>query len=371
MKFLSILPVLAVVLIAGCIGQTAEEARPYKIGLDFPMSGALAVYGTNFAPPAQLAVEEINAAGGVNGRMLALIIEDNQGDPKQAATAATKLISVDNVDLIASVTTPLSGAIAPITEANKKVFVYASSVSSFARNNNYVFKDYGDVVEMCTKLTEEAVGLNKSKIAVFGVNSEFTTDCRSAAEGVPGAELAAFENFNPGETDYRTQLAKIKEAGPDALILSAFAQQCIGIWKQIAEAGISTRFLLPFTKVACGEEAALAAANATAAGSIGVDFLVDPENPTPELADFLQKFKARFGNDPKFAIESAMFYDRIYFFKEALERCPDAGSDCLVEAFEDTRMVGASGDIYFTPEHLSVRPIRLIILSDGKWVDYP
>jgi branched-chain amino acid transport system substrate-binding protein len=373
MKMLSLLPVLAIVLIAGCIGQTAgtQPAAPYKIGLDFPMSGPLAVYGTNFEPPARLAVGEINAAGGINGRQLELIIEDNQGDPKQAATAATKLLSVDNVDVIVTITTPLSGPVAPIAEASKKLMVYGSAVNSFAEKNRYVFKDYGDGRTMCRMLVNASLQTNKTRIALFGINSEFTQECKDAADAAfPGA-IVSYETFNAGETDFRTQLAKIKEAAPDSIILSSFSSTCVGVWKQVAEAGLQGLFLLPYTKVGCGEENAVAAANRSVDGALGVDFLVDANNPTPKLKAFLDSFNARYGKNPHFITEGSMVYDQIYMFKSALEQCPDAGSDCMVEALERIRFTGASGDVYFTPTHITVRPMHLIVFRNGKWVDYP
>ena len=178
------LAVLALLVVAGCATEqpAAQKAlAPYKFGAVLSLTGTNAFYGEFGKYGIDLAIEDLNNAGGINGRSVQVIYEDSAGDKGKAATATQKLIGVDAVDALFTITTPMGGAIAPIAEENKIPFIYASATNSFAEGKTYVFKDYPDASDQCELLMRQAMK-DHTKIALFGTNAEFTQLCRKGAE---------------------------------------------------------------------------------------------------------------------------------------------------------------------------------------------
>src|SRR3990172_6372188 len=160
-------------LVAACSNQAstttqAVAEQPIKVGVNFPMTGGLSIYGEPLYEGLMLGIEEVNKAGGVNGRPMQIILEDNGGKPQNAVSAAQKMIETDNVHIMLSTIVGPTGAIAPITESNKKVLLYAAATDTFARQNIYVFKDSVDAKYDCEVLVAEALKQDMNRIALLG-----------------------------------------------------------------------------------------------------------------------------------------------------------------------------------------------------------
>jgi len=138
--------IIALIVMSGCSTQNSQNLsnnQPLTFGAVLPLSGTNAFYG-NFAKAGiSLAIEDINNAGGVDGRMLKVIYEDGS-DKASATTAAKKLVEIDNVDALFAMLTPTAAATVPVAEESKTPLIYWSPSTSFSTGKQFVFQDYFD-----------------------------------------------------------------------------------------------------------------------------------------------------------------------------------------------------------------------------------
>jgi len=327
---LGFLVVLAVVA-AACGGEEEEEAKaPFKLGVIESATGPGETYGKVAINGKQLAVEEINAAGGVNGRKIELIVEDGKCAAPSAITAYTKLTQVDGVKIILG--TSCSGAllgIAPLAERDKVIMF-----SGLATNPDIKFA--GDYIYR-TSLSDAFVGIDAgNRIYKDGVRKLATiSESTDYAEGVRretankfvelGGQIVAEERYASDATDFRSIITKVLAASPDALMLSAQSEFTGGtLQKQLRELGYTGPV---YAEVVSVGTTALDIAGEAATGTKGFTTLPDPTNT--RMNEMLQRFRAKYGYTTlEWYIGSA--YDDVYVAAECLKKTND---DQDVEGF--------------------------------------
>ena len=350
---------LMLFLFTACAEKT--EIEPYKFGGTLQLTGPQAVYGVFSRIGIDLAIEDINKAGGINGRPVKVIYEDNAGDKQKAATAAQKLINVDNVDALISITPFMGAVIAPIAEESKVPFIHISSVDSYAINKTYVFKDYPDVSKICELLMRQAVKDGHTKVAQFAINAESTQFCRKGVESV--GELTADEVYTQGEVDYSTQLTKIKNSGSTALILYTLVDDCTNAYKYLRELNLNTQLYLAIYRFTCGSDANTKANADQLQNAYGSDLAIDEEAP-----DYIS-FKKRvdeLGGSPNL-VASAMMYDITRVMANAFQGCDEVS--CVTDNLRNTNSyAGPSGQVSFNGKQISEREAMLVKYENGKFV---
>ncbi len=350
---------ILVLFLAACV--QIEETKPFKLGAPLPLTGSNAFYGDFTKYGIELAVEDINKAGGINGRTVQVIYEDTAGDKTKATTAAQKLIHIDGVDALITSTTPMSGAISPVAEENRIPLIYASATNSFTINKTYVFKDYTDAAGICELLMKQVKKDGHEKVAVFGTDAEFTQLCKKGAEKV--GKLNSFEVYPGGETDFKTQFAKIKNAENTALILSVFAGDCPHAYKQIRELGLKAKLYTAFQSFACGSADNTKANADLLEGAYGADVALDEESDDPDFLAFKKRLDER-GWTTQIR-GSAIMYDSTMEFAKAFQDCQDAL--CVANNLRALQMNGISGHISYGGDQIVEREIMLVKYENGKW----
>jgi branched-chain amino acid transport system substrate-binding protein len=358
MKTTIILTILAL-LLAACV--QVEEEKPYKFGAVLSLTGPQAFYGEFAKGGIELAVEDLNKAGGINGRPVQIIYEDTASDKTKAVTAAQKLIDIDAVDALFSITTPVSGVVAPVAEAGKTPLIYGSATNSFAINKSYVFKDYPDASDECELLMKEAMKKHE-KIAMFGTNAEFTQLCKQGAERV--GKLEIYETYAPGETDFKTQLTKIQNSGSTALILLAFSNDCKVGYKQLAELGLKQQLYLPFQAFGCGSPEVTKEYGHLMTNAIGAEITLDEDSTDPAFVDFKKRLEER-GWTAQIR-GSAIMYDGIMEMAKAYEGCDD--KDCAARNLRNLKYQGISGTVSYGGDTIVERDFVLTKFENGKWM---
>ena len=321
---------------------------PFRIGAMDALTGPAETYGNPIMRAKQLAVEEINAAGGVNGRMLELIPEDSKCAAQDAITAYNKLTDVDGVKIILGTT--CSGAMlgaAPLAEAEGVIMLSASATSpDIATAGDYIFR---------TAINDNQLGIDTGNaIAVDGVHHLATiTESTDYAEGARrttvarfeelGNEVVASEGYTSDITDFRSQLTKIINADPDGIYIAAQTEFSAGtIMKQLRELGYEGP-LYGETVMTGPESLKIAGEAATGMKAI----IPNPELSTPAGVKFLNNFEARYGTVATIPWFQASAYDDVHIAAECLGQ---TGDDQDADGFRDclygmTRS-GAIGDNY-------------------------
>lgn len=361
-------PLLIVcLLLLACTSEHPSDS--IRIGVNFPLTGGLAVYGQPLLEGFTLGLEEVNAARGVHGKPLQIIVEDNAGDPRTAIQAAQKLMDSDQVHLMITTMVGPTGAIVPLTEKEHLPLLYAAATDGFADKNQYVFKDSVDAYYDCQLLGQEALKRGMKRVALFGTLGEFTEDCKRALqEDLTGqGELVLYDTYSKGDTDFRTELTKLQSKKPDVVFLSLYADDCMVLWQQIQELNVHIPFMLPFSQSGCGEERAMASMQRFPGAIIALDFIVDKQGK--EYRTFITHFRERFHKEPDMPFFTILAYDWAHYLALTFEKCIDPSDrECLKKALEQVDYTGALGEVLFKPTHATFRPRIVIEYQNGNWM---
>jgi branched-chain amino acid transport system substrate-binding protein len=318
--------VIAIIVIGGIWYGVSKKptnptARgPIKIGFVGPLTGDAASYGIPIKNAITLAVEEINNAGGVNGRKIEMIYEDGKCTGKDAVNAAQKLINIDKVNIILG--GMCSGellSIAPITEPAKVLLLSpAASSPDITHAGDFIFRNNpsdADGGKALAKLIREKY----TKAAIISENTDYAQAlARVFVENFRslGGEVVAQENFDPGIKDFRTILTKIKASNPQVLLINPQTEIAGGlIVKQAREMGITLPF---YGTIALAGTKAIETAGKYAEGMLVVDAPGLSES-NPKAVKFLADYKAKYGTTTlEFYLGAA--YDAVYILADGISK---------------------------------------------------
>ena len=362
---LGLLTVLAVVALACGGGDGGDDEGPFRVGVMESVTGAGETYGVMAVQAKQMAVDEINEAGGINGRMLEIIVEDEKCNAQDSITAYKKLTEVDGVKIILG--TSCSGAMlgaAPLAEEDGVViFSGLATNPDIADAGDYIFR---------TSLNDALVGIDTGNAMwVDGHRTMATiTENTDYAEGVRrttvdrfeelGGSVVAEEHYASDVTDFRTQLTKIIGEEPDALHVSAQSEFTGGtIIKQVRELGWEGPIYAEI--VAVGPTAQEIAGDAiTGAKGIAAAGL-DPSNT--KAVEVLQNFQERY-EYIVFPWYLGSAYDDVYITAECLKQTnDDQDADGFRDCLYDITWSGTIGENYSFDEKGEVEGLSNVVVE--------
>ena len=358
-----VVPILAVAALA-CGSGAGQQADPFRIGVMESLTGPGETYGTVANQAKQMAADEINEAGGINGRRLELIVEDSQCSAKDAIAAYNKLTDVDGVKIIlgTSCSSAMLGA-APLAEADGIVlFSGLASNPDIANAGDYIFR---------TQISDIQVGIDTGNVLwADGIRTLATiTEATDYAEGVRRTSVAQFEKrggrvvaeerYASDVTDFRSQLGKLFAANPDALHLSPQSEFAAGtIIKQARELGFEGPIYAETVSVGT---TALEIAGDAATGMKAITADLDPDNQKAQevLANFRERYK--YVTLP-WHLGSA--YDDVYIAAECLKQTnADQDADGFRDCMYEITWSGAIGDNYSFDEKGEVVGLSRVVVE--------
>ena len=350
--------ILSLPMLTSC-NSASEET--YKFGFVLPLTGTNTFYGQFAKTGAELAIEDINTAGGINGKQVIGIYEDSGGDKTRATNSAQKLAQIDEVNGLFTVTGPMGGAISPIGEENQIPTIYNAATDAFAENKKYVFKDYPDSTDICQTLMKQAIKDGHQKVALFGTNAEFTQLCNQGMEREQPVTI--FETYEIGEADFRTQFTKIKNSETTVLVLYMFSEDCLNAYKQIRELDMNVTIYVGFQSLTCGTPEHLQEHSDLFIGAYGSDVALDETRTDKEFLSFKQRVLEKGSSQIK---GSAMMYDSVRELAFAYEGCEIA--ECATNNIRDLQNYqGMSGLISYEGQYVQ-REVMLLRFEDGTWI---
>jgi branched-chain amino acid transport system substrate-binding protein len=361
--------------LAGC-GNSTNPQDTIKVGLIVELTGDMPAVGASSRNAAQLAVGEINAAGGIaiNGKTypVELVIEDNASKPDQSVAAANKLISQDNVVAIIGPNASL-GAIpaAEIAEFNKTLLITPWSTNpkttldaSSGKPKSYVFRAcYTDPFEgrVLARFATEKLGAKKAAV-FYDVASEAPksqADLFRQTFTEWGGQIVAFETYTTGDRDFSAQLTKIKSAGPDIVFLPAYYNDVGLIAQQARRAGIRQPLV--------GSDAwSSPELIKLAGGAVEGDYFANhyaADIATPAAKKFIDAYAGKYGNTPDDV--AALTYDAIGLLSAALKKSPALDRKAVRDAMAAVAdYEGVTGIIKFAPG--SGDPVKSAVIMQVK-----
>lgn len=366
-EVLFVLFALLVLLLPSC----SKPPDEFKIGSILVLSGDGAEYGKEAQRGIDLSVDEINARGGINGKRIKIVYEDDGGNATQAVSAFQKLITTDKVPVvIGSMYSSNSLAIAPIAEQNKVVlFSPATSSPKLTTAGDYVFRNWpSDDFEASAiaKFVYDTLGLRK--VAILAVQNDYGQGLETAFKKVfteSGGAITAQENYPKDATDYRTQLTKIERTKPQGLYLPGYYNEIGQILRQAKALRMTAEYI---SCVSFEDPKVLEIAGNAAEGVIYGVPAYDPNSPDPLVREFVARFEKKYGTKP--GAFAAHAYDALRIVAMAIEKGGYI-SDGIKDALYNIRdFPGVTGSTTIDRNGDVVKPIKIRIVHGGKFTDY-
>jgi branched-chain amino acid transport system substrate-binding protein len=340
----------AVALFSGA----AKADETIKIGVNEPLTGAVAASGNYVTDGARLAADEINASGGVLGKQIELVIEDNKSNPKEAVAAAEKLIVRDKVTVMMGAwSSTYTLAVMPkLMEYGVPMVVETSSSGKITTSGNpWIFR-----ISPTSEMEAKAFGgkidqFNIKKANFLVVNNDWGRGAGAEFAGMladKGIEVGVTETMDAKAVDLSAQIASIKAAGGDTLFVTTGVEQLTLVLKQAKEQRLDARIIS--TGGSSSPNQLVEQAGEAAEGSHHILFFAPwfPETaPNPDVAQrFVDEWIKR-GYNFAGLTEGFRGYDGIMTIKAGIEAAGSTDSDAIREALWGVTVKGVNGNIAF------------------------
>jgi branched-chain amino acid transport system substrate-binding protein len=379
--FWRIVPV-AFAALAALAPVSAAAQETIKIGVTQPLTGAFAASGNYVANGASIAADAINAAGGVLGKKIELVIEDNKSNPTEAVATAEKLIVKDKVPVMMGAWgSTLTLAIMPKLEEYKVPMLVETSSSGkiTVSGNPYVFR-ISPTSEMEAKAFVPLFAkLGIKKADFLSTNNDFGLGAAkefSEAAKANGVAIGVMETMDPKATDFSAQLAKIKASGDDTLFVTTAVEQITLILKQAKDQRLSARIIT--TGGSNSPDQLIAQAGEAADGSLHLVFFTPwfPEAlKNPEVAKRFIALWAEHKYPTGGLTEGFRGWDGIHVIAAAITAAGKAEPEAIRQALWNVKVPGINGDIAFIKQGppgkesaQNVPSVYLVKIEGGKVV---
>lgn len=372
MKKALLIAISAAAVIACVIGcQGMFEKIEIKIGAVLPLTGDIAEYGRRCKAGMDIATEEINKSGGINGKAVSIMYEDSRGIPKEGVSAIQKLISINRVKIvIGAVASSVTLAMEPIATKNKVIlFSPASSSPKLTGISKYFFRNWPSDVFEATVLAEFVYSkLGLKKVAMLYVNNDYglglKTEFSRRFKGL-GGEITIEDTYAQGAMDFKTQLAKIKVSKPEAIYLAGYHREMAFATKQIRELGITTQIL------GDGDYGVPELLKITGKSSEGAIFSIpeyDPHRGSESVKTFANKFYKKYRDYP--TNFEANGYDAVRIITDAV-KIYGMDTDKIADYIASLKHYqGASGDISYGENRDVIKPVSIKIVKNNQFELY-
>lgn len=359
----------AAAMVMVSLGAPALAADTVKIAVAGPLSGNYAQYGEYLKRSAELAAADINAAGGVSGMQIEIIAEDDQMDPRQAATVAQRLSARgDIVGVVGHFSSTSSLAAQPIYARNSIVMISPSSTSpDLAGKPNFFRTAVTDEV-VSRQLADYAVEtLGAKRIAVLyqtGTATITQAEIFEARARELGAEILLSEGHEPERVDFQAVMTRLAPMNPDLLFTPTFTVEASRIARQAREAGIQASMM--GTDGLFDTQLLRLGGDATDGYYAAAFFHHTIDRP--EARHYVETYQAKFGEYPEGYGANA--YDAVGLIAWAVGRVgtdPAAIIGALEQLQGDERYVGVTGEITFQPNHNVLKDILVVQARNGEF----
>lgn len=355
-------------------GVSADEV---KIGMHTDLSGPLVAWGIQERAGMQMAFEEVNAAGGVHGRKITLIIEDSAYDPKKAVLATQKLLNRDKVfAFVGNLGTPLVVATAPliVRKGRPHLYPFTAARETYEPFHRLMFSTFTPYYHS-TRLGLRMLSGEKAitKIGILYQDDDYGANVYTGVKDEiahSGLELVSETTYKRGATDFSAQIARMRADGARLVVLGTVVRETVGAmaaanaldWHPIFLGALPTYTL---------ETAVIGGKAVEGLYSVGQYPIPYTDDPDPKIAAWAARFKEKY----KLAAsaQSVIGYVNASYFAENLRRAgPDLTADGLVKAIEDMEpwvepTLGGAPIDFSAEDHLGSRSSFIAQVQSGRW----
>ena len=366
-KIQLIIAMILSLLIVSCTQN--QSAEPIRIGALFPLTGGLATYGEAALTSAQMAAEEINAAGGINGKPVEIDFQDHQCDPKIALAAFQELHLAKGIKVFTSAA--CSGtvlAIAPTLVSGDAIIVGTIvTTPKITGVSPYLFRNWASDAKQAKLYADEVKKHGYKKIGIIFEQTDYAAGLKTGlVNSLNGSNIqVASESFDPGTTDVRTQLSKLKDANVDMLFVSPQTESSGDIiLKQMQELGFGPKALFVNDNV-LKMQSLMMRYKTLLQGATSADYVL--EDSIAHKA-FLGKYRSKYGKECIHTNICAGVYDAVHVLAQAIREKGENPSG-IREYLQSVHYTGVSGTFGFDANNDRTNAeYTLFTAKDGKAV---
>ncbi|MCI4662999.1 MAG: ABC transporter substrate-binding protein [Neomegalonema sp.] len=349
----------------------AQDPESYKIGAILAMSGAANEYGRVMSQGINLAIEEINAKGGIDGIPLEAVIEDHKsGVAKEGVAALNRLINLENTQVVLTSFSGPTLAIAPIADEKKVLLLNGGGVSAaLVGASKYLFHNRSLASDLGLAALRHAHGLGLKKMSQLVWKNDAGESIEEVANkywGAMGGTIAATEYVEIGASNIDTQIAKIRASNPDFVALWLFSPEPGLALKRLRE----FRFTKPIIGIEFTPDTQKAAGDASDGFQYTSDYFTATEE-YPWSKAFSDAYEAKYGEKPDFY--AANYYENVYVAAEAIRRAKAQGGayyrgDKLADAIKADPQFDSvyGGKMTYQENGVAKKKVALFSVKDGQ-----
>jgi branched-chain amino acid transport system substrate-binding protein len=359
--------IMTLTLLTGC-GKSDTDDSIIKIGAIGPLSGAAATYGLSAKDGATLLEKEINEAGGINGKQIKFIFEDDQAEPNSSMQAFNKLVDDEKVcAILGGVTSGATLAIAPNATSKKIPMITPTGTEPTitATGGEYMFRGCFVDSFQGISLGKYATGtLGKKTAAVlYNAGSDYSkglADSFKSEFEANGGTITQFLSYNDKDTDFKAQLTKIKGDAPDVLLLPDYYNVVGLIAKQARDSGIQSQLL---GGDGWESEDLVKIGGDSVNGALYINHYYSGDTDVA-VKSFVDAYTKEYNKEPdSFA---ALGYDTAKILVKAIEKANSTDGEAIKNALASMEMDSVTGNIKFGSDRSAIKSAAVIKIDAGK-----
>jgi branched-chain amino acid transport system substrate-binding protein len=369
MKSKLTLVVVSLALLAGIsCSRNSGDSNEIVIGEFGSLTGTTATFGTSTKNGVDLAIDEINKAGGVLGKQIRIVVEDDQGKPEEAQTVVTKLITSDKVvAILGEVASSRTLAAAPVAQQNKIPLVTPSSTNpKVTQIGDYIFRTC--FIDPFQGLVMAKFATNTLKAKRVAILRDIKNDYSVGLADVfvenfkkMGGAIVADQSYSEGDTDFSAQLTAMKDTKPEAIFVPGYYTEVGLIARQARKLGLT----MPLLGGDGWDSPKLWEIGGEALNGTYYSNHTSMDDPNPVIQKFVSDYKARFGEAPDSLGANA--YDSAKIMVDAIKRAGSTDPAKLRDALAQTKnFPGLAGPITIDENRNAVKPAVILKVQDGK-----
>jgi branched-chain amino acid transport system substrate-binding protein len=333
------------------------------------LTGTTATFGQSTHNAVMMATEELNAAGGLLGKKVRIIVEDDQSKPEEAATAVTKLINQNKVvALIGEVASTRTMAAAPIAQANKVPMVSPSSTNpQVTAIGDFIFRAcFIDPFQGAVMAKFATNSLKLKKVAIlYDVRNDYSVGLRNFFTETfkqLGGTIVGEQSYSEGDSDFRAQLTQLKSLQPEAIYAPGYYTEVGTIARQAHDLGLK----VPLLGGDGWDSPKLFEIGGAAINGAYLSNHNSVDDPSPHIQKFVTDYKAKYGAVPDSL--SSLGYDATNLLFDAIKRAGSTDGTKIRDALATTRnFQGVTGSITIDKDRNPVKPAVILRVMDGKF----
>jgi branched-chain amino acid transport system substrate-binding protein len=366
MKRILIALIVMTSLLSAC-QQQGGGGDKVRIGVFMSLTGSTANFGISSTNGIKMAADEANAAGGINGKPIEVLVQDDRSDASEAATIVTKFVTQDQVHaIIGEVASSRSIAAAPIAQNAKIPMLTPSSTNpEVTKKGDFIFRScFIDPVQGAAIAQFAAKSLNAKNAAIMvDRKNDYSTGLEKVISETftrMGGKIVATQSYQEGDQDFNAQLTSLKGANPEVIFVPGYYNDVGLIAKQARDKGIT----VPLVGGDGWDSVQLYAIGGTALNGSYFTNHYSPYDTDAKVQKFVNDYKARYGSVPDALAATA--YDAAKIMFDAIKRSKSLDGTDIRDALAATKdFPGVTGTVTFNEHRDAVKPIVMIEIKDG------